>query len=1181
MKSGIQGGTELVSNGTFSSDTGWTKQTCWSISGGVGTCDGSNGSTSLFYTGGMLQDGKTYILNFTITNISGTLSVFPSGGPSEWTGVYTSPGTYQQLLQKTHPSVTEWYFQATAGTTVSIDNVSVREYKARATDQTSNANHGIIQGTIDARNHGYEFDGVDDYIDVGDLPNSSISSPTGSMTWSAWVKTDGTDHYAYILSSGGQTSSRGLHLDLDPTEKPRCTYHSSSGGINIVGTTAVTIGEWTHLSCVYDSTSQQLKLYINETLNQTGNFSSSSYSDSNTNLTFGTPNNNEGNAQYAWEGNIADVRIYDRALTASEISDLTDGKDAGIPIGHWPLDRHTRDVSGNGNHGTLSYLGPYTTGPNDEENGAVMLDGIKSRVEVSSISQISSPFTLSTKIKFDNFSGWKTMIGADTDADINRGAFYFQKEGAGDITGEKFVFCLVQPNGWCAGAPDESTSHQGATSTTEVLLDTWYQVTATYDGSNVKLYVNGNLEDTKVYSGSVLNINSPILFGASYYADNMGDFIDGSMADVYIYDVALSDSQVADLYNGQSVGSPVGYWPLNGSANDSSGNGNHGELKNPVYDGALPIGDASYFDGASSIDVDSSNVKPTGSQTFSVWYKADTHFPANWMQIWGGTSFSGAANVGHAFGVTRQDLNGAIISDLHNTASTGEKRSMGWINYPGEGWHLVTSVYDRDAPRHIVYVDGEKVIDKHPGNASDWDPSYLDVGWGSVPLRLGSNNAGTGWYYSGYLRDFRVYERALSASEASRLYTLQSSGTTESKITSPSKSDLAADLKLSAASADPHENLIVNGGGPGASDWSDSDSDGKADGLIDYSSTLTYSIGSGNGFEGNYQRIEDVVGGRFQFPNLSGVSPGDRMHVTLKAKGTNGNQLQVYDADVGNYVSMGVLSDSEVKTFEYTYTVYSGSDLIFNNPGWTEIDELQVKRANRIADSSGNTRHASISGNPVYTTGPHGESSGAMTFDGNDSVSIANADWNNFTNTDNFTLSIWVKKGADPADGNVMGILGKSSTYGIDYYFPGDQIRAGIRNTPDGQYQITYNTSDDMQNWTHIVMVYKSEKSSGLRLYVNGDLKSEQTTVGLSDFSSANNLFLGSNSAALGGTPRDFIGDLADARIYSRALSGAEISALYRHSKPARINTSQNDKVTSGLVGLWSFNGSDVNESTA
>ena len=60
----------------------------------------------------------------------------------------------------------------------------------------------------------------------------------------------------------------------------------------------------------------------------------------------------------------------------------------------------------------------------------------------------------------------------------------------------------------------------------------------------------------------------------------------GSLANVEIYSSVLSNSQISSLYSEGLGGAPipnaglVGWWPLNGNANDYSGNNNNGVATN-------------------------------------------------------------------------------------------------------------------------------------------------------------------------------------------------------------------------------------------------------------------------------------------------------------------------------------------------------------------------------------------------------------------------------------------------------------------------------------------------------------------------------------------------------------------------------------------------------------------------
>jgi hypothetical protein len=66
----------------------------------------------------------------------------------------------------------------------------------------------------------------------------------------------------------------------------------------------------------------------------------------------------------------------------------------------------------------------------------------------------------------------------------------------------------------------------------------------------------------------------------------------GELANVQLYNTSLSQQEIQALYREGIGGAPidlqnlVGWWPLNGNANDYSGNGNNGELNNVVrFDG--------------------------------------------------------------------------------------------------------------------------------------------------------------------------------------------------------------------------------------------------------------------------------------------------------------------------------------------------------------------------------------------------------------------------------------------------------------------------------------------------------------------------------------------------------------------------------------------------------------------
>lgn len=74
----------------------------------------------------------------------------------------------------------------------------------------------------------------------------------------------------------------------------------------------------------------------------------------------------------------------------------------------------------------------------------------------------------------------------------------------------------------------------------------WHHVAGTYDGSEVKLYIDGALEASLAYTGSIASSTHSVNIGSN--AEVSGRFYDGAIDDVRIYDNALTAGQVLQLY---------------------------------------------------------------------------------------------------------------------------------------------------------------------------------------------------------------------------------------------------------------------------------------------------------------------------------------------------------------------------------------------------------------------------------------------------------------------------------------------------------------------------------------------------------------------------------------------------------------------------------------------------------
>jgi PGF-pre-PGF domain-containing protein len=81
----------------------------------------------------------------------------------------------------------------------------------------------------------------------------------------------------------------------------------------------------------------------------------------------------------------------------------------------------------------------------------------------------------------------------------------------------------------------------------------WYHAVGTYDGETVRLYLNGALADENTNpSGSITSNNAPICIGseATSSACTGGAYFNGSVDDVIIFNRALSEEEITDIYYG-------------------------------------------------------------------------------------------------------------------------------------------------------------------------------------------------------------------------------------------------------------------------------------------------------------------------------------------------------------------------------------------------------------------------------------------------------------------------------------------------------------------------------------------------------------------------------------------------------------------------------------------------------
>ncbi|MHC4912688.1 MAG: LamG domain-containing protein [Planctomycetota bacterium] len=190
---------------------------------------------------------------------------------------------------------------------------------------SAGGNDGTIYGAEYATGQvggALEFDGVDDYVDVGNDPSLKPSLP---VTVSAWIKLSGSGKLQRVVSTGEQVPTYyGVWLELLSTDRVHIGFGDGTGSASQAyrrskfGASVLDTGRWYHVVGVMRGATD-MDVYV-DGVDDGGNYNGSggslAYSDANSAIGY------DDAPRYHFDGLIDDVRIYDRALSAEEVEEL-------------------------------------------------------------------------------------------------------------------------------------------------------------------------------------------------------------------------------------------------------------------------------------------------------------------------------------------------------------------------------------------------------------------------------------------------------------------------------------------------------------------------------------------------------------------------------------------------------------------------------------------------------------------------------------------------------------------------------------------------------------------------------------------------------------------------------------------------------------------------------------------
>jgi len=221
----------------------------------------------------------------------------------EWIGVGRDPTT--DLLAS--GLVGHWTLDETTGTTATDSSGNGNDGALTGTDFNTDS----ITGTVDTA---LNFDGSDDRIEVASTPTYSLTS----FSYAFWTRLDAplSGNFETMIARNRLGANWVFIGKLDSQDK--IEFRWAPGSSTMSSTADISADTWYHVVATYDFASNEANLYIDGTLDNTASGLTPQPIATDDIMRFGQ--NTNGNEEL--NGQLDDVRIYNRALSAGEITAL-------------------------------------------------------------------------------------------------------------------------------------------------------------------------------------------------------------------------------------------------------------------------------------------------------------------------------------------------------------------------------------------------------------------------------------------------------------------------------------------------------------------------------------------------------------------------------------------------------------------------------------------------------------------------------------------------------------------------------------------------------------------------------------------------------------------------------------------------------------------------------------------
>jgi hypothetical protein len=182
----------------------------------------------------------------------------------------------------------------------------------------------------------------------------------------------------------------------------------------------------------------------------------------------------------------------------------------------------TADASGSGNQGSISGATWTTAG---RFGRALTFDGSNDRINIndSSSLDLTNAMTIEAWVYPTALSGWRTVLLKESTSGLAYALYAHDN--------------APRPAAYVRGGSVD----QSITGVSQLPLNAWTHLAATFGASTLRLYVNGSLVRTGSVSGTIAASSLPLRIGGNA---PWGEYFAGRIDEVRIYNRALSQAEI-------------------------------------------------------------------------------------------------------------------------------------------------------------------------------------------------------------------------------------------------------------------------------------------------------------------------------------------------------------------------------------------------------------------------------------------------------------------------------------------------------------------------------------------------------------------------------------------------------------------------------------------------------------